>query len=87
MVPANARLTRSSCASLYQFVVSYGKAENSRRVGDSTKGHGKLTEALGMRFGSAAKTAVTSPDELMAVLKRYLKTSNESEIVVASVLV
>ena len=36
-----------------------------------------------MRFRSVA-TEVRSPDELMAVLKRYLKESNESEIVLAS---
>ena len=29
-------------------------------------------------------TEMTSPDELMAVLKRYLRESNESEMVVAS---
>ena len=29
-------------------------------------------------------TEVTSPDELMTVLKRYLRESNESEIVVAT---
>jgi transcriptional regulator with XRE-family HTH domain len=29
-------------------------------------------------------TETTSPDELMAVLKQYLKESNETEIVVAS---
>ena len=37
-----------------------------------------------MKFRSAAATEVTSPDELMKVLKRYLRESNESEIVVAS---
>ena len=37
-----------------------------------------------MKFRSIAATAVTSPDELMTVLKRYLKESNETEIVVAS---
>jgi hypothetical protein len=37
-----------------------------------------------MRFHSAAATEVTSPDELMTVLKRYLRISNESEMVVAS---
>ena len=37
-----------------------------------------------MRFHSAAATEVTSPDELMTVLKRYLSVSNESEMVVAS---
>jgi hypothetical protein len=36
-----------------------------------------------MRLRSIAATKVTSPDELMPVLKRYLKESNESEIVVA----
>ena len=37
-----------------------------------------------MGFRSVAATEVTSPDELMTVLKRYLRESNESEIVVAS---
>jgi hypothetical protein len=37
-----------------------------------------------MRFRSGATIAVTSPDELMEALKRYLQTSNESETVVAS---
>jgi hypothetical protein len=37
-----------------------------------------------MRFRSVASTEVTSPDELMTVLKRYLRESNEGEIVVAS---
>jgi hypothetical protein len=37
-----------------------------------------------MRFRSVAATKVTTPDELMTVLKRYLRESNESEIVVAS---
>jgi len=37
-----------------------------------------------MRFRSVAATEVTSSDELMTVLKRYLRESNESEIVVAS---
>ena len=37
-----------------------------------------------MRFRSAATTKVTSSDELMTVLKRYLRESNESEIIVAS---
>ena len=37
-----------------------------------------------MRFCSVTATKVTSPDELMTVLKRYLRESNESEIVVAS---
>ena len=36
-----------------------------------------------MRFRSVA-TEVTSPEELMTVLKRYLKESNDSEIVLAS---
>ena len=33
---------------------------------------------------TAAATKITNPDELMTVLKRYLRESNESEIVVAS---
>jgi transcriptional regulator with XRE-family HTH domain len=37
-----------------------------------------------MGFRSATVTEVTSPDELMTALKRYLRESNESEIVVAS---
>jgi hypothetical protein len=37
-----------------------------------------------MNFRSAPAIKVTSPDELMTVLKRYLKETNESEIVVAS---
>jgi hypothetical protein len=37
-----------------------------------------------MRFRSVAVTKVTTPDELMAVLRRYLRESNESETVVAS---
>jgi hypothetical protein len=37
-----------------------------------------------MKPRSAAATETTSPDELMTVLKRYLRESNESEIVVAS---
>ena len=36
-----------------------------------------------MRFRSVA-TEVTSPEELMTVLKRYLKESNDSEIALAS---
>ena len=37
-----------------------------------------------MRFPSVAATEVTTPDALMTVLKRYLRESNESEIVLAS---
>ena len=37
-----------------------------------------------MKFRSAAATEVASSDELMTVLKRYLRESNESENVVAS---
>jgi len=37
---------------------------------------------MGSRTAAAIKA--TSPDELMTVLKRYLRESNENEIVVAS---
>jgi hypothetical protein len=37
-----------------------------------------------MRFHSAPATEVRSPDELMTALKRYLRESNDSEIVVAT---
>ncbi len=41
-------------------------------------------EGYWMKSRSLAATETTSPDQLMAVLKRYLRESNESEIVVAS---
>ncbi len=37
-----------------------------------------------MKFRSVAPPKTISPDELMTVLKRYLKETNESEIVLAS---
>jgi hypothetical protein len=37
-----------------------------------------------MKLRSPAAIDVTSPDELMTVLKRYLRDSKESEVVVAS---
>jgi hypothetical protein len=37
-----------------------------------------------MKFRSVAASKTISPDELMTVLKRYLKETNESEIVVTS---
>ena len=37
-----------------------------------------------MKSPSVVISEVTSPDEVMTVLKRYLRKSNESEIVVSS---
>ena len=37
-----------------------------------------------MKFRFVSAIAMTSPDELITVLKRYFRESNESEIVVAS---
>ena len=42
------------------------------------------TDGCRMKVHSVAPSKTISPDELMAVLKRYLRESNESEIVVAS---
>jgi hypothetical protein len=66
-----------------KFIVGHGNAEKRVGIGSRTKGEGKYTECYCMKPRSAA-TEVTSPDELMTVLKRYLRESNESEIVVAS---
>jgi hypothetical protein len=44
----------------------------------------KMTDCFHMGSRTVSATKVTSPDELMAVLKRYLRESNKSEIVVAS---
>jgi hypothetical protein len=67
-----------------KFIVGHGNAEKRVGIGGRTKGEGKYTECCCMKPRPAAATETTSPDELMAALKRYLRESNESEIVVAS---
>jgi hypothetical protein len=67
-----------------KFIVGHGNAEKRVGSGGRTKGEAKLTECCCMKPRSAATTETTSPEELMMVLKRYLRESNESEIVVAS---
>jgi hypothetical protein len=58
------------------------KAVSAYAVKQKSKANGP--KVARMKFRSAAATEVTSPDELMTVLKRYLRESNESEIVLAS---
>jgi hypothetical protein len=67
-----------------RFIGVHGNAEKYVDIGGRTRGECKETECCCMKSRSAASTGVTSPDELMTVLKRYLRESNESEIVVAS---